>query len=98
MVCLQNETPLTLNEARKRCPTRPDISTIWRWAVKGCRGVKLETYVFPGRRLTTVEALDRFRERTELAATGSSPARGSAPNARMRQKQQAEAKRRKARL
>jgi len=98
MVCLQNETPLTLEEARKRCPTRPDISTIWRWAVKGCRDVKLETYVFAGRRLTTVEALDRFRERTEQAATGRSPARASVPSARQRQKQSAEATRRAKRL
>ena len=39
---------------------RPHVSTIWRWARKGCRGVKLETVRLGGRFLTSIEALERF--------------------------------------
>jgi hypothetical protein len=98
MVCLQQETALTLEEARKRCPTRPNLSTIWRWTLQGVRGVKLESFVFAGRRLTTVEALQRFQERTALAADGAKSPPQTQPTRRIQQKQVAAAKRRAARL
>lgn len=34
--------------------------TAWRWALRGVRGVKLESYVLGGRRFTTREACERF--------------------------------------
>jgi hypothetical protein len=92
MHCLQQETPLTLEEARKRCPTRPNLSTIWRWAIRGVRGVKLETYIFAGRRLTSVEALERFQDRTNRAGGGIPAKPLAAANRRQDQKQRAQAK------
>lgn len=51
---------IPLNEAAKRIPGRPHESTIWRWAQKGVRGVKLETKRFGNRNFVTQAAIDRF--------------------------------------
>lgn len=56
------EDVLSLNEARDAIPTRPSISTVWRWAINGRKGVKLETYQIGGKRLTSVQAIHRFFE------------------------------------
>jgi len=39
------------------------VSTIYRWAQRGIRGVKLETLRLGGGLVTSVEALQRFAER-----------------------------------
>jgi len=48
MIDLQTETVLSFKDAADRLPRRrqgkkPHIATIYRWAMRGCRGVKLET-------------------------------------------------------
>jgi hypothetical protein len=68
---LENETVLPLSEAprhpmlrRGRRPGRPiHRSTLERWRCRGCRGVRLETELLGGIRVTTVQALTRFFER-----------------------------------
>lgn len=45
-------------------------STTWRWYRKGVNGVKLETIVVGGTRMTTEPACLRFIERTTAAANG----------------------------
>ena len=57
----------TLTEAARREGKGP--STVWRWALKGCRGVKLETFLHGGVRCTTDPALRRFFD----AINGASP-------------------------
>ncbi len=61
---LQNEQIVTFAEAAKALPKfngkRPHTCTIWRWARKGCRGVKLEVRRLGGRFVTSMEALERF--------------------------------------
>lgn len=42
--------------------TRPHLSTVIRWATRGCRGVRLETAFVGGRRFTSVDAVRRFVE------------------------------------
>lgn len=61
---IEHEEVLTLTEATKVMPRvngrRPAVSTIWRWARKGLKGVRLE-YVRVGRNIvTTRQALLRF--------------------------------------
>lgn len=57
---------LSLKEARDLLPGKPDLSTIFRWALYGCRGVRLQ-HLRIGRRLYTREEwLNRFI--TELTA------------------------------
>jgi hypothetical protein len=40
--------------------TRPHPSTIWRWALKGSKGVTLKSWLVGGRRMTTFEAVQSF--------------------------------------
>ncbi len=58
MINLQSEQLLTLAAAARHLPTRPHVSTIWRWAATG----GLETVRLGGRVYTSAEALDRFAE------------------------------------
>jgi hypothetical protein len=61
---LQEKTePLTVMARRLPClrNSRPvHASTLWRWATKGLRGVRLETARVGGVRVTSAEALRRF--------------------------------------
>lgn len=57
-----------LNTARKlpsllRDGNRPDLSTLWRWAMRGCRGQRLQTWFIGGRRVTTEAAVNDFLAR-----------------------------------
>jgi hypothetical protein len=49
------------------------LSTVWRWAQRGVRGVQLETFAIGGKRYTTREAFGRFVERTTAAASRKPP-------------------------
>jgi hypothetical protein len=39
---------------------RPNVSTLHRWASRGCRGVRLETVFVGHARFTSLEAIKRF--------------------------------------
>ena len=54
--------------ARERVAT----STAWRWCLRGCRGVTLESFALGGRRYSTIEAFARFVEQTNAARSGPS--------------------------
>lgn len=60
----RGETLVSLREASAHLPTRRGkkvhYSTIFRWATKGARGLKLDSWLIGGVRYTTVEALERF--------------------------------------
>ena len=75
---LNTEQVLTFTEASKVLPPiggkRTHPSTLWRWARKGVRGVKLETRRLGGRFVTSIEALDRFsKDLAEVDADDASP-------------------------
>ena len=36
------------------------VSTVWRWTMRGLKGIRLETFTVGGRRYTSREAFDRF--------------------------------------
>ena len=61
---LIDEQVLTFAEATTRLPRlggrKIHTSSIWRWATKGVRGVRLEARLLGGRYVTSLEALDRF--------------------------------------
>ena len=64
---LNSEELLSLTDAARALPKvggkRPHTSTVWRWARKGLRGVRLE-YVRLGHRVcTSRQALGRFAQR-----------------------------------
>ena len=79
---------VTLAESRNLFPTRPHISTIWRWIQRGTRGHRLDTCYVGGRRYTSHEAVARF-----LSALNNNGATAPAEPSKRRQRQidQAEA-------
>ncbi|TWT47184.1 DUF1580 domain-containing protein [Botrimarina hoheduenensis] len=69
MTSLMDEKRLTLTELAKR--ERVNVCTVWRWAQRGAKGVRLETFSVGGRRYTTQEAFRRFVSGTTRAAQGT---------------------------
>lgn len=63
---------LTFSEAtrllpRRRAGRKPHVSTCYRWATRGLRGICLETIQVGGTTCTSREALQRFFERLQAA-------------------------------
>ena len=81
---LTAETPITLAEAARTLPGGPvHVSTIHRWRLKGCRGVRLASFLRGGVRHTTREAIERFFDAVTAAADGEpAPTRTSAQRER----------------
>ncbi len=68
----QNHFPLA--SGKDRIASHPSPATLYRWALKGVRGVRLETVMMGGRRYTSDEAVDRFFARlSEPQATPTAP-------------------------
>jgi hypothetical protein len=68
MIDTMTENPIPLTQAAAELPRRRrgrkgHVSTLYRWATGGCRGVVLETIQIGGTRCTSREALQRFFER-----------------------------------
>ncbi len=76
-VDILNEDVVSLADAAKLLPTRPHVSTMWRWHRRGVRGIRLETAVLGGKRYTSREAIQRFVSRTTEAHDrgGAAPAK-----------------------
>jgi Protein of unknown function (DUF1580) len=102
------ESPIPLTQAAAELPRRrrgrkTHVSTLYRWATSGCRGVVLESIQVGGTRCTSREALQRFFERLSGpdptgpvgGQTGPVPVRRSAAR---RQRQSAEAGRKLAEM
>ena len=60
----RTETVFTLSEAPKRSEAllgrRVSVSTFYRWATTGLKGIRLETRYLGGTQYTSEEALNRF--------------------------------------
>ena len=65
---ISNENLLSLPAAAQTLPSRPHVSTLHRWRLRGVRGVKLETCLIGGRRYTSREAVERFSTAATAAA------------------------------
>jgi hypothetical protein len=70
------EPVYSLTRATRRVPQLRDgrpahVSTLWRWATTGLRGVRLETAMVGGVQVTSDAALRRFF--TALSNRGSQP-------------------------
>jgi hypothetical protein len=70
MIDVLNEQMVKLSEAPKIVPGGPNLSTIHRWRLRGCRGKKLETILVGGIRYTSKEALQKFFEDATRAEDG----------------------------
>jgi hypothetical protein len=65
---LADETLLTLKEACDHFPVKVSRMQIQRATVGGIRGVQLETIFILGKRYTSVEAIQRFIEKSQNGA------------------------------
>jgi hypothetical protein len=91
---MQSTERISLNRARQlpilqREGRHVDLSTMWRWATRGCRGITLATEAIGGRRYTTVANVERF-----LHALNSGAADATAPTP-TQQKREIESSRRR---
>ena len=78
MIDVQTEQLLTIGEAARSLPGRPNLSTLHRWRQRGIRGIALETILIGGQRFTSREALQRFFDASTAAADGQiAPSRPS---------------------
>lgn len=61
---LREDQPLSLLDAAdflgKITGQKPHVSTLWRWCLKGCKGIRLESICIGGKRFVTAAAIERF--------------------------------------
>jgi hypothetical protein len=74
-IALLSETVVPLRDVAKRTPFRVHLSTLHRWRLRGVRGIKLETALLGGARVTSLEALERFSRRLSDLDDRCSPER-----------------------
>jgi hypothetical protein len=55
------------------------LSTVWRWALRGCRGYRLESFNVGAKKFTTLPAYERW-----LCAINGEPLRAETPRQRER--------------
>lgn len=81
---LREDQPMSLPDAAeflgKLTGQKPHVSTLWRWCLKGCKGVKLESICIGGKRFVTATAIENFIEASTTATPGQ-PMQAPAPNA-----------------
>jgi uncharacterized protein DUF1580 len=75
MIDVTLEQPLPLAVLARKVPNRHgkrgvNVSTIWRWIQRGVHGVRLESVLIGGIRMSTEPALSRFFSATTAAANG----------------------------
>jgi len=82
MLNIQTETLISFRDLPSWCKQhlgrRISPSSLHRWRLRGCRGVKLETLLIGGSRTTSEEALQRFFEATTRVQDGENPPSQSA--------------------
>ncbi len=81
---VQDEQVVSLRAAcdllpRRRAGKKPAVETLYRWSLRGCRGIKLETVQVGATRCTSVEALQRFFDALTAAADAANTLPTSAP-------------------
>src|SRR3954447_15412589 len=93
-----NETVVSLAQAaddlpRRRRGKKTHVSTLYRWATVGCRGVVLETIQIGATRCTSRKALQRFFERLSATTPSSvnNPVSKDLPRSSLRRLRAAEA-------
>ncbi|MEO1525808.1 MAG: DUF1580 domain-containing protein [Planctomycetota bacterium] len=59
------EDVVSFAQAAKELPSNPNPSTLYRWASRGVRGVKLEVVRIGERQFTSRQALHRFLNATQ---------------------------------
>ena len=78
---LAHDRPMSLPDAAaylgRITGQKPHVSTLWRWCLKGCKGVRLDSICIGGKRFVTAAAIDEFID----ASTRRRPDGGESPPA-----------------
>jgi hypothetical protein len=83
MIDLSSEDVFPVNEAPKHIASRPSTASVFRWVLQGVGGIKLESILLGGRRLTSSEAIQRFAD-ARTAAVNGEPVPARTPRQRQR--------------
>jgi len=67
---ITNENVFPVREAPRHIPGRPSQASVWRWVLHGVGGIKLDSILMGGRRLTSSEAIQRFADARTAAVNG----------------------------
>jgi hypothetical protein len=67
----------SLAEVRTLLPSKPHISTLHRWMLRGVRGIKLPTILIGGRRFVTDDGLNAFLQQINASHVGTNEATGA---------------------
>jgi hypothetical protein len=71
---LTSEQLMSLSKAARECPGgKVSAATIWRWHLHGRRGIRLESVLRGGTRMTSKEALIRFFAAVTAVVDGAIP-------------------------
>ena len=62
---LLTEDVVSMSDAAKLFPGGVSVASIYRWADRGVKGVKLETIRYGSKRQTSVLAVHRFLKQTQ---------------------------------
>lgn len=89
MIDVTQESLMLLRDVPRHLPVRPNgkrlhISAVYRWTMRGVKGVRLETMKLGGSTYTSREALQRFSERLSISPEVRTLER---PTSRARQRQ-----------
>lgn len=95
MIDTTNEILMALRDVPRCLPPRPNgkrlhISAVYRWTLRGVKGVRLETVKIGGTAYTSREAIQRFSERLSGELPSPQPVK-EVSRARQRQIEQASA-------
>jgi hypothetical protein len=90
MIDVTNEQLLPIRDVSRQLPARPNgkrlhVSVIYRWTMRGIRGIVLESVRIGGTRYTSREALQRFADRLSNPSTDRTPTLPSGTLTRQRQ-------------
>jgi hypothetical protein len=85
MIDINHEDLQLLGEACHTIPGKPHVSTLIRWAMRGVRGIRLETVIVGGRRFTSVQAIERFLARLNEPHAVQPPALSTRKHRRLSQ-------------
>ena len=94
MIDIANEHLISVREVPRLLPPRPNgkrihFSAVYRWTLRGVRGVRLESIRIGGTTYTSAEALQRFGERQAASRPGPAGCEPATPSVRKRQMERA---------
>jgi Protein of unknown function (DUF1580) len=71
MLNISSDQYVSLRQAAKLIPSRPHVSTLWRWMFRGVRGRKLKSTLIGGHRFLAIADIEQFLQEINSPCTES---------------------------